>query len=299
MFMQMSGGTRRLASLIRVLGCVLAFVLALGASAQARPASGSSGFCATKLVHDYQAPFSRMRPVRSPPASEELPFGPRAITFESPEQNVLVPGASTRIAYAFQARSGEALPKHLDWKVSSELTRVNAKGERRGVIRQRTVMPTPQSISAAGGIRFEYGLGAKPSFYLATIKFEKLDGEVLAQYGEYFRVVPVKRQTTLVVDHASIARGETLSFRVANIGTARASFGEGFEVEQEVNGQWIPAGLPPRPWHKQLLGLGPGEAGPCQSFPISPNIFEIGNYRVRKELRLAGGVISAKFEVVR
>jgi hypothetical protein len=281
-----------------ILGCSLAFGLGLGTSALGKPIAGSSGFCSTKLVHDYQAPFTRMKPVHSPPASGKLPFGPRALTFQSPEQKVLVPGVSTHIAYAFQVLSGEVLPEGIDWTVGSELTRVNAKGETRGPIRHRKIQLATKSPMGADGVGFEYSVGAAPSFYLATIRFMKSDGEVLAKYEEYFRVVAAERRTTLVTDHRSIARGETLWFRVENSGTALASCGEVFEVEQEVNGQWIPAGLPLGPWRLHILGLGPGEAGPCQSVSISPEVFEVGNYRVQKELRSAGRAITAKFAVV-
>jgi hypothetical protein len=195
--------------------------------------------------------------------------------------------------------SGEVLPRSIDWTVSSELTRVNAKGKPFGAARQRTIRLVTESAKVADGVGFEYGVGSAPAFYLVTVTFMKPDGRVLARYGQYFRVVATRSRTRLATDHSSIARGETLSFRVENSGTSPVSFGEEFEVEQEVNGQWIPAGLSLGPWPRRILGLGPGAAGPCQRVSVSPKVFEVGTYRVQKELRGVGQVMTAKFSVVR
>lgn len=286
------------ACLILALGWILALVLGPGANAEAGPATQSGGFCAPTLVHDYGTPLDHMKRVHGPPASGKLPFGPRALTFRSPEERVLVPGVSTHIAYGFEVLSGEVLPRRIEWKVSSQLSRVNAKGKSLGAARRRTVKLATESAKVADGIGFEYNVGSAPAFYLATITFIRLDGKVLGRYGQYFRVVAAKSRTRLAADHSSIARGETLSFRVENSGTSPVSFGEEFEVEQEVNGQWIPAGLSLGPWPRRILGLGPGAAGPCQRVSVSPKVFEVGTYRVQKKLRGADHVMVAKFSVV-
>ena len=293
------GSARRMqVGLGLMLGCALVAVFGLGASAEGKARAEGGGFCAGTWVHDYEAPFARMKRLHAPPASGKLPFGPRALTFRSPEERVLVPGVSTHIAYGFEALSGEVLPRRIDWKVSAELTRVNAKGKPLSAARRQTIELATGSAKVVDGVGFEYGVASAPSFYLAAITFTKPDGKVLARYGQYFRVVAAKSRTTLAADHQSIARGKTLSFRVENSGTSPVSFGEEFEVEQEVNGQWIPAGLPRGPWQRHILGLGPGEAGPCQRVSISPKIFELGTYRVQKQLRGTSQPITAKFSVV-
>lgn len=253
-----------------------------GADPDPRPASTAS-FCDERVAHDYAKPFELMPAVRGIPSSGHLPFSPRALEVDTPSSAILVPGEALSMSYGLSVPSEERLGRRLAWGVSSQLIQVNATGRRLQVVERTGLRFNTRDVKDVSGLGYSLEVSPRPAFYLVATQFRTLNGTNLGEYGEYFRVVRPTHVTKLVASQQSVRVGEQLVFRIENSGTRSVSFGEPFGVEKEVNGSWLPVGLPLGPWHAQRLGLGAGEVGACQELVV-PSRLRPGGYRVRKDL---------------
>jgi hypothetical protein len=69
-------------------------------------------------------------------------------------------------------------------------------------------------------------------------------------------------------------------------------------VEARKGAGWSRVDLPLGPWHRLRLGLGPGEAGKCQSFVIPDTLDPNGTFRLAKDLlKPSRAIASDKFTV--
>jgi hypothetical protein len=235
--------------------------------------------------------------VRGIPPSGYLPFFPRGLQVDTPPSTILVPGEALSMSYGLSVSSGERLGRGLDWRISSQLSQVDATGRRLRVLERAALKFDTRDAQDVSGLGYSFEVGPKPAFYLVATQFRTLNGTNLGEYGEYFRVVRPTRATRLVASQQSVRVGERLVFRIVNSGTRSVSFGEPFGVEKEITGRWRPVSLPLGPWHAQRLGLGAGEFGACQELVV-PSRLRPGSYRVRKDLLNPPRHLEAGFVVV-
>lgn len=257
----------------------------------------SSSFCDRQAVKDYQAPFRRMPSIPSPPASGQLPFAPKGTFFELIPDSPLVPlGESLgRVGFAFGVPSGSLRTFHLDWIVQARLVRIARNGDEGQSTKFKTLRLGTLTHSAFDQIGQSLLLASRPAYYRLEVVFNRSNGKRLGRYGQYIRVLRPKFAARLGVDQNSLQAGESLTFRVENLGTERVSYPPEFSFESLQGGTWINQPLDVR-WPRIILAAGPGEAGRCQTFLVPPETSP-GRYRITKPLRGSGRTLTVEFDV--
>jgi hypothetical protein len=272
-------GTRVLQIVVTTL-CVLWSILWVPANATAEQDRDKT-FC-TESGHNYEAPLFSMHPVQRPPLSGVLPFAPNALTLNRPFTRVVV---GTGIVGMAVRNTGNRRLSSLHLRAIARLTRVNKRGDVRRHIADRRVLL--DRIAAAEESRLEFKVGGRPAFYRVTISFfDDGSGDRLGAYSEYFRVVRPKLNPQLVASATTVQRGKSISFRVANSGTATVSFGVPYQVERWERSGWTADSLlTPSGFPTPEFVAGPGASGKCQTLHIPPDAAP-GKYRFMKNIEV-------------
>lgn len=256
-------------------------------------------FCEGDIAHDYARPFSKMPPARPLPSSGRLPFLPEHVRLSKPGQATLVLGGYRDLLYDLSVPSGSVLPRRVDLWAKARLSEVNARGKTLRVVRRADFRINAKNPIAVDEQRLLLELPSKVGFFRTDLDFTRTDGSRLGRYREYFRSVRPQLRTRIHLARDTVGVGDRLFFRVANIGTRPVAFGEGFRVEAKDGERWSRIDLTLGPWQRVRLGLGPGEAGKCQSFSIPDGLVPNGTYRLVKDLLTPSVTIaSGKFTVV-
>lgn len=199
----------------------------------------------TSVVRDFLKPLRKMTPIKEPPPSGKLPFGPEGMNLEASDRELLVGGGLAGFNLSDDA-IGQI--RHLNWIVETELARVNANGRilsSLGVKRRRLGSIEGNRID---GLR--YRVSGDPAFYRADIRFfRRGTGRLLAEYSTYARAVRPKVDLRVIVETPSVLPGDLATAKLVNMGTlpiVSRPYDYGFEVEALSGGQWIPVAENPR-----------------------------------------------------
>ncbi len=245
-------------------------------------------FCKGDPVQDYEAILDRMPSVRHPPASEQLPFGPRNLSlYQSAISRVIVGRGGFGYGF-FDDTYGVREEVHLYWDVTTTLSRITRNGS---VI--RTIDSENQYLGVVkkiGDRSFWLDVPPGPAFYRFDIEFrDHRSGEMLGSYSEYLRVVKPRFRARLTVNRTSFRPGESAYARIENPGTIWAEFGVPYAVQRLDGADWTRApGAPQGPWIMPLLFMGSGGTGSCMRYQI-PTDAEVGRYRFVKGIAPMGG----------
>lgn len=237
-------------------------------------------FCGEPTVHDYLAPLERMPRLHQP--GKELGFGPSGLELilGARSQNapsLVAPGGELRYLLADETRH---VSVSLGWRLTGELTRVDARG--RPVGRALVVHQQVASVATGTEPHHEFELGGRRGFYRLTVTIEGRHGNRLGTFGTYVRVVRPTFQPTLVLSAPSFRPGSTLFARIENRGTLDATYGIGYAIERPGPAGWERAPESPRgPVPAIAFFAGPGQAGRCTAFNVPPTMTP-GPYRISK-----------------
>lgn len=277
----------------------------LGAVAAMAGTSGATGggsnkrFCTSAVARDYTRPFSKMPPARPLPQAGRLPFLPGSARLSRPERATFALGDPRDLLYDLSMDSGTVLSRRLDLKAIGRLTEVDSRGKPVRVIRTTGFKIDTRDPATVDSQKMSVELPSRVGFFLMTIDLARTDGPALGRYREYFRTVRPTLATELRLERDTVQIGDRLVFRLANVGTQSIAFGQPFQVEGLSERHWSPVDLPMGRSQRVRLGLGPGEAGKCQSFVIPDALHPDGTYRIVKDLLSPSRVIASdKFTVV-
>lgn len=272
---------------------IAAAVAVIGSSAVPAPPAGAieahtygQPFCRGAVLHDYGAILDRMPPVRHPPASEELPFGPRNLNFYPSAFSPVIVGRGG-YGYGFFDETYRDRTLHLDWDVATRLFAVGGHGKTlRRLSSKEGFLGVVRDI---GERSFWLDTPAHPGLFRFEIEFrDAATGQVLGDYSEYLRVVKPTFHARIAVDDRSLRPGSAVYARVENRGSESVSFGEEFGVQRFERGRWRPAPGVPRVWSLVGLNMFGGYAGWCMRYRVAEDASP-GWYRFVKGLAPAGG----------
>ena len=287
-------------------GIALAGLIVVGviitSPATAGPSGGEGDFCGPRVVRDFLNPLTRMTPIRHVPRSGKLPFGPKGLTLEVRGGRLVVGGGSIGFGFSDDA-SGQV--RRLNWDVSTQLVRVDAKGEELGRVDARD-----RRIGTVSGNRikdFVFRVSGKPAYYRIDISFsDSGSGELLGTFSNYVRVVRPSFNAKILRSSSLVRSGDLVSVRLANYGTETlSSLSPDWQltVEQFNGAEWVIApGNPPSGRYRRIIQKLPaGQVDGCIHFRV-PAEEQPGRYRfsmfVRRSLEPAGVVrVIAEFEV--
>jgi hypothetical protein len=183
------------------------------------------------------------------------------------------------VGFAFSDQASHR-PRRLPWIVEAELARVDKKGKATALIAKKTEYIGTEKLDDLRGQRFL--VSGHPAFYKVSLVIRKRDGTKLARYGEYYRVVAPVLAVREAVIPTEVVPGETVYFRVENLGTEGVFVDGSALIEQLVEGRWtevssvIAEGL-----HAGIKSrLSGGEIAPCFRYSVPPDQ-QPGEFRLR------------------
>lgn len=255
-------------------------------------ASQSQGFCTTKVIHDYRAPLANLPSLPSPPIDEHLPFAHPRVFFGSLAPGPLQIGEGPRgFTLSFSPyEAGEPSPT-LNWKLISTLTPIDPQGQAVApaqTIERYVEKLQPEGSGGTAHLLIGFPIPGDPALYRLEIVIEQGDGERLAAFGEYFRVLRPDIDFHLSPQRKRFRPGQTVRVTLSNPGVAWLGFGLFRGIEYRKGKSWVeppvefPGGIVPAIG----LGMGPGESKSCWEVEIPQNAVP-GTYRFTTSVEVA------------
>ena len=231
----------------------------------------AAGLCETGLARDYAAPLRALPPIPAPPAT--IPFAPEGVALRSRTGPLLSGGGRVgyRLAYAPGARTAGGLSPALDWVVVARLGRVAAGGGEVRRLGKRVEVVNRIRASRAGAVDLSFEAPGPGTYRVDLALIDLDDGERLARYGQYVRVLRPLRDVRLALSAPALRAGETLAARLENYGTQTLTYGLERSIEVFDGTAWAPApGFEQGAIPAIAVITGPGEWSSCWSVPIPP-----------------------------
>lgn len=237
-------------------------------------------FCSSPGPSDYTQPFLTLPPVHRIPSSGILPFGPKRLNvyFDRPSPAMIEGGD---VGYAFYDRNLRSVLR-LGWTVSAQLYALSTEG----IVLQKV----DSGQIHVGAVRNAYPpslnlrLPSKIGFYRFDIQFADAEGDLLGEFDEYLRIMPIETNARLGINGRRFHVGQTVATRVENLGTSTVTYGAMYRLARKVAGDWrgvIKVNNGPWPLYQGFAYA--GRTGSCSGFKISAD-FPSGSYRVVKEI---------------
>ena len=191
------------------------------------------------MVHDYLAPISGLKRLNGPKFGE-LPkrFGPDGLEIREPGQ---LANSGRLLAYTVMYERNEETA-HIDWNMTTTLTRINNRGRALG----RPVVKRTRLTKVFGFHDREVGIRVsnRPAFYRLELKIRDASrARFLASYGVYVRVVRRKSDPRLLLGPPTLRPGETASIGIAEFGTGFLVFEPDYSVEAFDGVNWVPTAI--------------------------------------------------------
>jgi len=274
---------RRL-SLILILTALASLGVAVATAVAVEMHTYGRDFCKGQQVRDYEGPLDRLPAVRHVHSNEDLPFGPRNMSIYQSAFSPLIVGEGGFGYRFFDDTYGTRKAVHLDWDVTTTLSRIDRRGE---VVRQ--IASEQQYFGVVTKIDemtfwLDTPAGPRPALYRYDIEFDDhSSGEVLGRYSEYLRVVRPTFHARIAVDHDRVRPGERVFARIENRGTSGVSFGLEYEVQKLEGGRWTKQDLGVDGWLLPLIVMSGGGSGWCMPYDV-PSDASPGHYRFVKHL---------------
>ncbi|HEY6145150.1 MAG TPA: hypothetical protein VIV13_02660 [Solirubrobacterales bacterium] len=234
------------------------------------------------MIRDYTRVLERLPAIPPPPLDERLDFAPAQVVLNHRSSGLLQLGHEERgfaLAFGPFEEDGSA-SRRLDWQVTSRLAKLDRRGRRVGPL--RTIEKHVKRLRA---VDFDFEISGKPAIYRLEIVFENSEGERLARFGEYFRVLRPSLDVELVLDGTTFRRGDTVRASLLNRGVAILSFGLFKTIEYNDGAAWTtpPVPFPHGPVPAIGLVIGPGVKASCWKTTI-PTDAAPGVYRFATEV---------------
>jgi Bacterial Ig-like domain len=276
---------------------ILAVIQASPSAAQGINSGGQHApqICQRVLAHDYLRPLRSMHPIRRPPKSGRLPFGPAYLRLSS--SSPLLVGRDS-FGYNFSSNLTVRRPTRLGWLVVTRLVRVNRAGRAIKTFgAQKHKLGRVPDINAVGVFT---PVPKQPAFYRYDIEFWQ-DGVRLGSYSEYLRVVKPVTAVQLRASADSYSPGSTAWFRLENLGSTPIIFGLLYSIERFTGTNWVrdPSSRESAP--AVAIEISGGLAYKCNEVHLSSNLMP-GLYRFSQKVKAirSGRTLNpyAEFEVV-
>jgi hypothetical protein len=255
--------------------------------------------CADRTVVDYLSPFRRWRRP-NPPSAQSLPFGPPTFSLTQASTSRVFVSGHGGFGYVAQLGEMEALNAQLNWQVTASLQRLDKQGQVKYQSARRS-----WHIGRARSLNnrtFVIPVGPKPGLFRYQLSF-KLPNDRVWLYSQYVRVVPARVEVVLDGLEPSYRIGESLIYRVANLGTVPVSTSGRSTVSYWNGADWEAISTTSQSRRgerlaRELLG---GEGGPCQHVQLASGLSS-GKYRVDMEYEAGFGgqsvTLAREFELV-
>lgn len=255
----------------------------------------ADGFCQEQVVRDFEGPITHLPNIHQFPRAGRLPFAPSDLRWDTPPTQILVAGRDTQVSYSFGSSSGAHRRFRLNWYIEGHLNQIDKQGKALKAIQEKRWRIGAISKAELDRLTFRFSLPSMRTLYRLNFTFRR-HGDVLARYGEYFRMVKPTVSVKLAANQLSARVGETFLLRVENFGSTSVRYGEPFSIEKFDGLSWSPAPIELGPWRMNQHKLLGGMAGPCQTFLV-PSSMPPGLYRFSKEIAKPAKHLTAEFEV--
>jgi len=258
-------------------------LLALGTVWVSAAPTLASGSCKTRVIRDYTAFLNNLPPLPSPPVDEHLPFAPERVFFSSQGGGPLQPGAGLRYYSLSYSPGGSDPGPVLDWQVTTTLTPIDDVGRPSGpprIAEQHVDRLWPVEEAGANVLRFGFDVPGDPATYRLEIRIAGADGQQLAAFGEYFRVLQPSADLRISLNRKTFKPKQHLQATLSNYGVAWYGYGFPWWVEYKRGGSWKPSPVDftPGAFLMPLLSLRPGESTSCWGGEV-PSDTPPGRYR--------------------
>jgi hypothetical protein len=236
--------------------------------------------CQQTTAVDYEKPLRMLPRLPQPPRNRPLPFAKHRV-FADVVDTIVQTGRG-RIGLALRAPHIPANGFLLNWKLAIELSRVSRHGGVRKVLGEQK--RRLKKVHRNSQLDLSLSLDYPPGLYRYRVVIRDRGNKVLAEYGQYARVLPPTLKVGLGLNKRAFRGGEDLLAQIINYGTESVSFGKGAIFERYENGDWVKTNLFPMPRvQRRAVGVTAGVRGPCEEFDI-PEDTPAGTYRLRKEI---------------
>jgi hypothetical protein len=276
---------------LNAFGLVVLVGLLLAAFARpqvAAPVVGPRGiesFCARPGPSVYAPGLAALPAVHSLPEAAhdgrgfEPPFAPAGVQIQAPELDppILAGAVPYLIGYRLTQR-GEGPGAKVDWTLELGISQVDSQGESAEPISARKVHVT--HVSTASKPTIALSLPRRDGFYRVDLKISDAEGSPLGEYAEYVQVLPEVIKARLAINSRRFRTGQTVAFRVENLGSIGLSETGPYSVQRHTAAGWRPVkrfdgGAIPL----VLVLLGPEAAGSCTKLSL-PKDLQPGRYRI-------------------
>lgn len=239
------------------------------------------------MIRDYKAFLDNLPPLPPVPFDARLPFAPERVSFGSLGPGPLQAGYGIRgFRLSYHPHEGEAAgpTPQLGWHVVATLTSIDRFGRALAppqTIEQHVDRLWPAGPGGAGEVRWAFAIPGEPAIYRLEIVFENENGERLAAFGEYFRVLKPSVDFRFSLNKKKFRPGQTVVAKLSNYGVTSLAFGLGKTVEYHNGTSWT---KPPVEFGNGIvfpvrLFADPGTSKSCWSVTI-PEKAPPGRYRL-------------------
>lgn len=184
-------------------------------------------FCQAELLRAYEAPLQGLPRTRESPSGGTLGWASKRLYFHRENDGVVVGGEP--ILYDLALGGAKYGDLRLDWKVESELVRIDPHGRPREVAMRRVERVDGMAPGDKRSLGFRGS--PRPGLYRYDISFAKGDDR-LARYSDYYRVVRRSTDVRLALNGSTFQPGERILAKVENFGTELILYGVAFRLEQ-------------------------------------------------------------------
>jgi hypothetical protein len=259
-----------------------------------QPTSATAAFCESRIVRDYAGFLRNLPPLTPRPMAERLPFAPERVFFGGLSGGPLQVGWGIRgfsLSYSPNEPEADKPSPELNWHVTATLTSIDRQGQPLAppqTIDQHIDRLWPRGAGGAGEVRWDFYIPGGPAIYRLEIVFENSNGEQLAAFGEYFRVLRPSVDFRFSLNKKKARPGQTVRAKLSNYGVALLAFGLGKTIEYHDGTSWTE---PPVEFYSGLvsairLGLSPGTSKSCWSATIPENA-PPGRYRLATRVEVS------------
>ena len=256
-------------------------VAAAGCLLLGTTASATADFCESQVIRDYTKVLKHLPAIPSPPIDEHPDFAPAQVYLGNHGSGPLQVGPGERgFDLVFGPSEDGAAGPLVDWRVTSRLVKLDRRGRRVGLPRK-----IERRVKRLRTVDLGFEIAGKPAIYRLEIVFEDKQGNRLARFGEYFRVLRPSVDVDFSLSGAAFHRGEQVRAWLFNRGVAILSFGLFKKIEYNDGTRWTtpPVAFPGGPVPAVGLAIGPGLKTSCWKTTI-PADATLGVYRFNIEV---------------
>lgn len=303
MINQLRHPVQRCAS-ICLLGIAVGAVCLLHATSEGMASGKGKGLtCGNRTeIKNYLSHLEAVAPVHSVPESGTLPFAPRGISLRRIDSGPKVGRGVIGFALYDEAINR---PRRLGWIVKATLVKVSTDGKTLGIVARKTERIGTRKVEYETVTGQRFVVSGSPAYYRLDLHFEKVGGQKLGSYSEYFRVMKARYQAIMTVSDSDVVSGQMIQARIENLGTEPIKAELRVDLESYDGMQWsrLTSVYPGGKVFEGRTVVSGGETGPCFTFKV-PDSQAGTRLRVTEEIRrYFKGVqrrrVSAKFLVTK